>query len=226
MHVAGRISAEKVLFEVRAHAPFSEAKKVAYGTLRHQCRHFTIFANGQMQIEVCRDCVPDNLGFLRRVPFAYEKVVNLTTAADGKATGRKRNSPGIGKADVVENGGGEVQFFVVFEPAIRSENGAKVVCAVTVRQQVLRMRFTRKHFRVSCHPRVWRSKIGKIEIDGLQETEFFPNSIGRFSSSQESHVTQKVKPLRRCERAVVFLAPFQRAEFGAHHLSCSHFSEE
>src|SRR5271167_7812 len=122
-----------------------------------------------MQIEVCRDCVPDNLGFLRRVPFAYEKVVNLTTAADRKATGRKRNSPGIGKADVVENGGGEVQFFVVLEPAIRSKNGAEVVCAVTVRQQVLRMRFTRKHFRVFCHPRVRRSKIGKSRSTGFKK---------------------------------------------------------
>ena len=61
-----------------------------------------------MQIEVCRDCVPDNLDFLRRVPFAYEKIVNLTTAADGKATCFKRNSPGIGKADVVENSGGKL----------------------------------------------------------------------------------------------------------------------
>jgi hypothetical protein len=35
MHVASRMSAEKIFFEVRAHAPFSEAKKVAYGTFRH-----------------------------------------------------------------------------------------------------------------------------------------------------------------------------------------------
>ena len=71
MHVTGRISAKKILFEVPVHSPLSKAKKVAYGPFRHQCRHFTIFANGQMQVEVCRDCIPNNLGFFWRVPFTY-----------------------------------------------------------------------------------------------------------------------------------------------------------
>src|SRR5271168_1834146 len=114
-----------------------------------------------MQIDVCTDRLPNNLGLFWRVPFAYQEVVNLMTAADGKATCFKRNSSGIGKADVVQDSGGKVQFLIILELAIRSENGAKVVCAVAVRQQVLRMSFTREHFSVFCHPTVRRSKIGK-----------------------------------------------------------------
>ena len=71
MHITGWISTEKIAFEVPAHSPLSKAKKVAYGTFRHQCRHFTVFANRQMQIEVCTDCLANNLGFFWRMPFTY-----------------------------------------------------------------------------------------------------------------------------------------------------------
>ena len=52
--------------------------------------------NGQMQIEVCRDCVADYLCFCSRVIFAEEKFARLTTAAHGEATLRQRNNSGRG----------------------------------------------------------------------------------------------------------------------------------
>ena len=69
MHVAGRISAEKSSFKVTIRSSLSKAKKVANCTLRNQRGHFTIFANGQMQVEVGGYCVPNDPGFFGRVPF-------------------------------------------------------------------------------------------------------------------------------------------------------------
>ena len=71
MHITGGISTEKIAFEVPVYSPLSKAKKIAYGTFRHHCRHFTVFAYRQMQIKVYRDCLPNNLCFFWRMPFMY-----------------------------------------------------------------------------------------------------------------------------------------------------------
>ena len=134
--------------------------------------------------------------------------MDLTAAADGKATLFKRNNSGISKANVVQKSGGKEQFLIVLEPTVCTDNSAKIVCAVAVRQQVLLMSFASKDFGIFCHHTVGRSKIRKIEINRLQQTEFLSNGIQGFSSSQKRHVAQEKKPLCRRECAVVLLAPF------------------
>jgi hypothetical protein len=81
------------------------------------------------------------------------------------------------------------------------------------------MGVARELFRVFDHSRVRRGQIRELKIDRLQQTKLGPDDVRHFSRSKESHVAQKMNPLRACEHAVILLAPFKRAEGWSHRSS-------
>src|SRR5882762_4401410 len=119
-----------------------------------------------MQVEVCRNRVPNYLRRCGRVIFALEKVASLATAAYGEATLLQGSAPQLGQADIVQDRGSKIRFPVVSELSIRSEHRAEVVRPVPVRQQVLRVGVIRELFRVPYHSCVRRGQIRELEIDG------------------------------------------------------------